>query len=93
MDTLDRADIAILCLLQKNARLAVKEFADEVGRAPSSTHGRVKQLRDAGVLRGAHADVDPKALGIGLEALFMISLAKHERSTVAAARRMVSPAA
>ncbi|GJE80432.1 DNA-binding transcriptional activator DecR [Methylorubrum thiocyanatum] len=29
-----------------------------------------------------HADVDPQALGIGLEALFMIELAKHERSTV-----------
>lgn len=26
--------------------------------------------------------MDPKALGIGLEALFMIGLAKHERSTV-----------
>lgn len=79
---LDRTDITILQLLQKNARLSVKEIADEVGLAPSSAHGRIKQLRDDGVLRGAHCDVDPKALGIGLEALFMIGLAKHERSTV-----------
>jgi DNA-binding Lrp family transcriptional regulator len=80
--TLDRTDVAILGMLQKNAWLSVKEIAAAVGLAPSSTHARIKQLRDAGVLRGAHVDVDPKALGIGLEALFMIELSKHERSTV-----------
>lgn len=39
-------------------------------------------MREAGILRGLHAEVDPKALGIGLEALLMIELAKHERGTV-----------
>jgi DNA-binding Lrp family transcriptional regulator len=34
------------------------------------------------VLRGAHGDVDPKALGIGLEVLFLIELPKHERGGV-----------
>lgn len=79
---LDRTDVAILRLLQKNARLSVKEIAAEVGLAPSSAHGRIRQLRESGALRGVHADVDPAALGIGLEALFMIGLAKHERGTV-----------
>ena len=79
---LDRTDFAILRLLQNDARLSVKEVAAAVGLAPSSAHGRIKQLRAAGVLRGAHVDVDPEALGIGLEALFMIELSKHERSTV-----------
>ena len=79
---LDRTDIAILGLLQNNARLSVKEIAASVGLAPSSAHGRIKQLRAGGVLRGAHVDVDPKALGIGLEALFMIELSKHERGIV-----------
>lgn len=79
---LDRTDVAILGLLQNNARLSVKEIAAEVGLAPSSTHERIKHLRDSGVLRGTHVAVDPKALGIGLEALFMIELAKHKRGTV-----------
>jgi len=34
------------------------------------------------VLRGSHADVNPKAMGIGLEALFLIELAKHDRGAV-----------
>jgi DNA-binding Lrp family transcriptional regulator len=39
-------------------------------------------MRDSGVLRGTHAEIDPKALGAGLEALFMIELSKHQRGTV-----------
>lgn len=79
---LDRTDIGILRLLQKDARLSVKEIAAHVGLAPSTTHERIRRLREAGVLGGAHAEVDPKALGIGLEALFMIELSKHKRGTV-----------
>ena len=79
---LDRTDVAILGLLQNDARLSVKEVAAAVGLAPSSAHGRIRHMRDTGVLRGAHADVDPRALGVGLEALLMIGLSKHERDTV-----------
>ena len=34
------------------------------------------------MLRGSHADVNPKAMGIGLEALFLIELSKHDRGAV-----------
>jgi len=81
-DRLDRTDFAILRLLQNDARLSVKEIADRVGLAPSSTHERMRRLREQGVLRGLHAEVDPRALGIGLEAVFMIELSKHERGLV-----------
>jgi DNA-binding Lrp family transcriptional regulator len=79
---LDRTDIAILDRLQNDARLSVKEIAAEVGLAPSSTHERIRRMWDVGVLRGTHVEVDPRALGIGLEALFMIELSKHKRGTV-----------
>lgn len=80
--TLDRIDIEIIKLLQNNARLSNKQIAAAVGLAPSSVHERMKRLRDNKVLTGTHAEVDLASLGIGLEALFMIELAKHERSTV-----------
>lgn len=81
-DLLDRTDFAILDLLQKDARLANKQIAASIGLAPSSTHERIRRLWDLGVLRGLHADVDPAALGVGLEALLMIELSKHERANV-----------
>lgn len=79
---LDRIDIGILRLLQNNARLSVKEIAAEIGLAPSTTHERIRRMRESGVLLGTHVEVDPKALGVGLEALFMIQLSKHKRGAV-----------
>jgi DNA-binding Lrp family transcriptional regulator len=79
---LDRTDVGILRLLQNNARLSVKEIAAEIGLAPSSTHERIRRMRDSGILLGMHVEVDPRALGIGLEAFLMIELSKHERDTV-----------
>lgn len=79
---LDRTDFGILRLLQNNATLSNKQIATAIGLAPSSAHERVKRLRDEGVLRGAHAEVDLRAMGVGLEALFFIEMTKHERLTV-----------
>ena len=79
---LDRTDFEILALLQKDARLSNKEVAGAVGLAQSSVHERLRKLKTSKVLRGAHADVDPKAMGVSLEALFMIGLSKHERGVV-----------
>src|SRR5262245_15721273 len=75
---LDRIDHEILAALQKNARLSNKELAAAVGLAPSSCLTRVNRLIRDGVLRGFHADVDPKALGIGLEALVFVRVVRHQ---------------
>lgn len=81
---LDRIDCDILNLLQKDARLSNKELASAVGLAPSSCLTRVQRLRSAGVLRGAHAEVDPAAMGVGLQALIAVQLRQHSRAQVKA---------
>jgi DNA-binding Lrp family transcriptional regulator len=80
--SIDRIDFEIIRLLQKNARLSNKQIAAAVRLAPSTCHQRIKNLQSAGVIRGAHADVDLHAVGLTLEALFFIELAKHERVVV-----------
>jgi DNA-binding Lrp family transcriptional regulator len=86
---LDRIDFEILRALQNNARLSNKELAARVGLAPSSCLLRVRRLVQGGVLRGFRAQVEPKALGIGLEALVFVRLARHSRQKVQAFRRHV----
>jgi DNA-binding Lrp family transcriptional regulator len=81
---LDRIDCAILDLLQKDARLSNKELASAVGLAPSSCLARVQRLRAEGVLQGAHAEVNPEALGVGLQALIAVQLRQHSRAQVKA---------
>jgi DNA-binding Lrp family transcriptional regulator len=89
MRDLDRIDYEILTELQKNARLSNKELAVRVGLAPSSCLERVRKLTAAGVLRGAHADVNPASLGIEIEAMVAVRLARHTRDRVDAFQRYV----
>lgn len=81
---LDRIDCAIINHLQKDARLSNKELATMVALAPSSCLARVQRLRAEGILLGAHAEVDPEALGIGLQALIAVQLRQHSRAQVKA---------
>ncbi len=79
IDTLDRIDREILAALANNARLSNKELAAQVGLAPSSCHERVKRLLQSGVLRGFHADIDPAALGVNLQAMISVRMRTHSR--------------
>ena len=77
---LDRIDFELADLLQNDAWLSNKELAARVGLAPSSCHARVRALKESGVLKSAHARVDRKALGIGLEAMVSVRLQVHARA-------------
>lgn len=79
---LDRIDFEILDELQNNARLSNKELAARIGLAPSSCLERVRGLTAGGVLRGFHADVDPQAMEIELEALISIRIRRHSRELI-----------
>ncbi|MAL03597.1 MAG: ArsR family transcriptional regulator [Arenimonas sp.] len=81
---LDRTDFAILRILRKNARLPNKDLAARVGVAPSTALERVRRLREAGVLQGFHAEIAPAAVGIGLQAMVAVRLARHSRPQVEA---------
>lgn len=77
---LDRIDFGILEALQKNARLSNKELAAHVGLAASSCLERVRRLRGAGFFNGFHAHIDPRKVGVGLQAMVAIRLSKHTRA-------------
>ncbi|HRI07472.1 MAG TPA: Lrp/AsnC family transcriptional regulator [Nannocystaceae bacterium] len=79
---LDRIDFEILRLLQNDARRSNKELAAAVGLAPSSCLERVRRLEREGVILGAHARVDPGALGIALQAMIAVRLGEHSAPLV-----------
>jgi DNA-binding Lrp family transcriptional regulator len=86
---LDRADVAILATLKKNARISNKDLADAVGLAPSTCLERVRRLREMGAIHGFHADVDLGLLGFGLQAMIAVRLQRHSRELVASFREYV----
>lgn len=59
-----------------------RDVADRVGLAPSTVHERIEKLENKGALMGIHAEVDERAIGIGLQALIAVRLKKHSRDLV-----------
>lgn len=86
---MDRTDFDILSEMQNNARLSNKELASRVHLAPSSCMERVRKLQKQGALTGYHARVDPQVLGIGMQAMIQVRLARHSRDGVQALRQHI----
>lgn len=80
---LDAVDRAIVRALAEDARVSNKELAERVGVAQSTCLTRVRALREHGVIRGYHADVDPRALGHDLQAMIAIRLQPDARRRMA----------
>ena len=70
--TLDPIDLQILEQLQVNARETQAEIARAVGLAPSAVLERVRKLETRGVIKGYHAQVNARALGLGLLAFVAV---------------------
>jgi DNA-binding Lrp family transcriptional regulator len=79
---LDRTDRRLVELLSEDARRSNKEIAAAAGIAPSTCSERIHRLREEGVFRGFHADVDPVVMGIGLQALVVVRLRRHAEDEV-----------
>jgi DNA-binding Lrp family transcriptional regulator len=55
---LDETDMAILRLVQTDARITVQQIADEIELSHSGALGRVKRLEDSGAVRRHVAEID-----------------------------------
>ncbi len=86
---LDSSDIAILAVLNTNARISNKDLAEHVGLAPSTCLERVRRLVEAGAIRDFHADIDLAMLGFGLQAMIAVRLQRHSRKVVTSFREYV----
>ena len=82
MPTLDRTDLRILAVLQGEGRISNTELAERVSLSASACLRRLQRLESEQVITGYAAQVDPKAVGLGLQAFVRVQLAKHEHSAV-----------
>ena len=57
---LDKMDLKILSVLQRNGRITKLALADEVGLSPTPCYARVKRMEEAGIIRGYRAEIAPE---------------------------------
>jgi Lrp/AsnC family leucine-responsive transcriptional regulator len=74
MRDLDRIDLKILDILQREGRISVTELAERVSLSATPCSDRVKRMEREGVITGYHARVNPAALGKNLLVFLEIKL-------------------
>lgn len=81
--TLDRTDLRLLDILQKEGRITNTELAERVKLSASACLRRLQQLETNGVITGFSANLDPLALGLGLQAFVRVQLERHDANAIA----------
>ncbi|MBB4183671.1 MULTISPECIES: Lrp/AsnC family transcriptional regulator [Sinorhizobium] len=69
---LDDVDCRILEILAANARVSLKELAQEAGLSSPSAADRLRKLEERGVINGFTVSVNPARLGYPLQAVVRV---------------------
>ena len=77
--TLDEKDLSILRLLQKDAKLSVRDISTRINLSPTPTHERIKRLEKSGIIKEYTAVLDRKKVNKGMMVVCMIALNAHNK--------------
>jgi DNA-binding Lrp family transcriptional regulator len=77
---LDSKDLAILKLLQQNARITVKEISDKIHLSTTPVYERIKWMEETGVIKQYATLVDHSKLNKGLIVIVYVSLKQHNKT-------------
>jgi len=76
---LDEKDFAILKLLQNNAKVTVKEIAENIHLSTTPVYERIKRLEEKGVITQYATLLNHKLLKKGLMVICYVSLKQHDK--------------
>ena len=79
--TLDKTDLAILKILQQNARATIKEISEKVHLSTTPVHERIRRLEANGVIEKYITVLNAAKIGKGLMVICYVSLRQHGRHT------------
>jgi len=77
---LDKTDLAILKMLQSNAKATVKEIAERVHLSTTPVHERIKRLEQTGVIKQYATLLDYTKVKKGLMVICYVSLKEHSKN-------------
>jgi DNA-binding Lrp family transcriptional regulator len=77
---LDHKDLAILKLLQQNARITVKEISDKVHLSTTPVYERIKWMEETGIIKQYATLIDHAKVKKGLMVICYVSLKQHNKT-------------
>ncbi|AOA70606.1 MAG: AsnC family transcriptional regulator [Stenotrophomonas rhizophila] len=78
----DRTDLRLLAEIQQHGRATNAELAARVNLSPSACLRRVQRLESEGVIAGYGARLEPRRIGLGLQAFVRVQLEKHDQHAI-----------
>jgi Lrp/AsnC family leucine-responsive transcriptional regulator len=78
---LDGIDRQLLDALQTDSKRSLKEIGAEVGLSAPSVMERVRKLENAGVIKGYHALLDARKVGLDISAFIGVSISNPTHLT------------
>ncbi len=76
---LDKTDLHILRLLQQNARLTIKEIAEQVHLSTTPVHERIRRMEQSGVIKQYATLVNAAMVKKGLMTICYVSIRQHSK--------------
>ena len=69
---IDKIDKKILDILQQDGRSSASNIANEIDISIPTVTDRIKKLKEFGIIKGIHAVLDPKPLGLDVAAIITL---------------------
>ena len=85
MESIDKFDLAILNELQVDGRITNADLAQRVGLSAAPCWRRVRALEENGFIKGYHAEIDRRKIGLGVLAFVRLDT---DRATGDATRKL-----
>lgn len=79
---LDKIDLELLNLLQKNAKMTHKQLSLQLNLSTTAIYERIKKLENSGVIEGYAALLNRKKLGKELLVFSNIKLVRHSQENI-----------
>ncbi|MEO6870237.1 MAG: Lrp/AsnC family transcriptional regulator [Ginsengibacter sp.] len=76
----DKKDLAILKLLEQNARITVKEISSKVHLSTTPVHERVKRMEEEGVIKQYVTLVEGSKVNKALTVICYVSIRQHGKN-------------
>jgi Lrp/AsnC family leucine-responsive transcriptional regulator len=80
--TVDKFDVAILKVLQGDARASLLDISKRVGLSPTPCWNRIRKMEADGVIQGYTARIDPAAIGFTETVIVQVTLESHTEETL-----------
>ena len=77
---MDKIDLKIIELLQKNARFPLKHLAEEVFLSTQAVSSRIEKLQEAGIITGYTANINPIKLGYNIKAFINLEVSPKQKT-------------